>query len=396
MSHARKALTAIAGGHFLVEWYAAFLPLLVPVFRARLGFSLAAAAALGASLPIVSGLVQMVFGLVSDHIPRANALVVGSSLLAALAIAALPFAGTFPLLLLIFAAVALALAMFHPQGAAATSRLSDNNRGRFMSVFNFGGSIGSSVGSLTVIPLLYLLQLERFWILALPGILFAAFQRSALPHSQPEPETPGEPNGTRLSASPAFRGYLMLVLSATLNAIVHNGVTILLPLLFQERGFDPGKAGVYLAVGSLAGAFSNVVGAELSDRVGRRTVNVVGAAGMVLTLALFVLSGSSSFLWYVTLCLFSTCTLSSNIVFGHELVTGHRGFVSASIMGFSWGFGGVVVAILGRWAESTSIVSAYHLLLGVAAILVVTSLMLPTRSAIQAAFRPSPAVEQTT
>ena len=41
MSHARKALTAIAGGHFLVEWYAAFLPLLVPVFRARLGFSLA-------------------------------------------------------------------------------------------------------------------------------------------------------------------------------------------------------------------------------------------------------------------------------------------------------------------------------------------------------------------
>ena len=30
----------------------------------------------------------------------------------------------------------------------------------------------------------------------------------------------------------------------------------------QERGFDPGKAGVYLAVGSLAGAFSNVVGAR--------------------------------------------------------------------------------------------------------------------------------------
>lgn len=30
-------------------------------------------------------------------------------------------------------------------------------------------------------------------------------------------------------------------------------------------------------------AFSNVVGAELSDRVGRRTVNIVGATGMVLT-----------------------------------------------------------------------------------------------------------------
>jgi len=376
MSHARKALTAIAGGHFLVEWYAAFLPLLVPVFRARLGFSLAAAAALGASLPIVSGLVQTVFGLVSDHIPRANVLVVAPRCSQPYPSQSLPFAGTFPLLLLVFAAVALALAMFHPQAAAATSRLSDNNRGRFMSVFNFGGSIGSFVGSLTVIPLLHLLQLDRFWMLAIPGVALAVFQRSALPHPQAEPDEPQETNETRLSASPAFRGYLVLVVSATLNAIVHNGVTILLPLLFQERGFDPGKAGVYLAVGSLAGAFSNVVGAELSDRVGRRTINIVGAAGMALSLALFVLSGSSSFLWYVTLCLFSTCTLSSNIVFGHELVTGHRGFVSASIMGFSWGFGGVVVAILGRWAESTSIVSAYHLLLGVAAILVVTSLML--------------------
>ncbi|HOV50282.1 MAG TPA: MFS transporter [Candidatus Cryosericum sp.] len=391
MSHARKALTAIAGGHFLVEWYAAFLPLLVPVFRARLGFSLAAAAALGASLPIVSGLVQTVFGLVSDHIPRANVLVVGSSLLAAISIAVLPFASTFPLLLLVFATVALALAMFHPQAAAATSRLSDNNRGRFMSVFNFGGSIGSFVGSLTVIPLLHLLQLDRFWILAIPGVALAVFQRSALARRQAEPDEPQETNGTRLSATPAFRGYLVLVVSATLNAIVHNGVTILLPLLFQDRGLDPGKAGVYLAVGSLAGAFSNVVGAELSDRVGRRTVNIVGAAGMALSLALFVLSGSSAFLWYVALCLFSTCTLSSNIVFGHELVTGHRGFVSASIMGFSWGFGGVVVAILGRWAQSTSIVSAYHLLLGVAAVLVVTSLMLPTRRAIQATLSPSPA-----
>ncbi|HNW84781.1 MAG TPA: MFS transporter [Candidatus Cryosericum sp.] len=395
MNHARKALTAIAGGHFLVEWYAAFLPLLVPVFRTRLGFSLAAAAALGASLPIVSGLVQTVFGLVSDHIRGAHVLVVGSSLLAAVSIAALPFADTFPLLLLIFAAVALALAMFHPQAAAATSRLSDNNRGRFMSVFNFGGSIGSFVGSLTVIPLLQLLQLERFWILAIPGIALAAFQHSALPETGTAPTESRETNGTRLSASPAFRGYLVLVVSATLNAIVHNGVTILLPLLFQERGFDPGKAGVYLAVGSLAGAFSNVVGAELSDRVGRRTVNIVGATGMVLSLALFVLSGSSAFIWYVALCLFSTCTLSSNIVFGHELVTGHRGLVSASIMGFSWGFGGVVVAILGRWAENTSIVSAYHLLLGVAVALVVTSLMLPTRSAIQAALRSSSPAEQT-
>jgi FSR family fosmidomycin resistance protein-like MFS transporter len=380
MNRIRKALLAIAGGHFLVEWYAAFLPPLVPVFRTQLGFSLGAAAALGASLPIVSGLVQTIFGLLSDRMRHANALVVISSILAAVSLALLPFARSFGLLLLIFTAIALSLAMFHPQGAAGTSQLSSTNRGRFMSVFNFGGSMGSFVGSLTVIPLFGLLHLERFWILAIPGIALAFFQAFALPRQKDPEAAAANGNGGRMTDSPAFKGYLMLVANSTLTAMVFNGVTILLPLLFQELGFLPGKAGVYLAVGSLVGAVANVIGAELSDHIGRRTINLIGATGVAVTLLMFVLTGSTSII--------------SNIVFAHELVTNHRGLVSASIMGLSWGVGGVVVIILGQWAQHTSITSAYRLLLGVAAVLVVLAFLLPTRHALRAALRPVPAQEQ--
>ena len=52
-------------------------------------------------------------------------------------------------------------------------------------------------------------------------------------------------------------------------------------------------------------------------------------------------------------------------------------------MGLSWGVGGVVVIILGQWAQHTSITSAYRLLLGVAAVLVVLAFLLPTRHAHQ-------------
>jgi len=394
MSRIRKALLAISGGHFLVEWYAAFLPPLIPVFRTRLGFSLGAAAALGASLPIVSGLVQTIFGLLSDRMRRANALVVASSVLAAISLALLPFARSFGWLLLIFTAIALSLAMFHPQGAASMSQLFSTNKGRFMSVFNFGGSMGSFVGSLTVIPLFGLLHLERFWILAIPSIALAFFQVFALPRQEGPMVSARNGNCGRMTDSPAFKGYLMLVANSTLSAMVYNGVTILLPLLFQELGFLPGKAGVYLAVGSLVGAVSNVIGAELSDHIGRRTINIIGATGVAVTLLMFVLTGSTSIVWFSVMCFFSCFTLSSNIVFAHELVTNHRGLVSASIMGLSWGIGGSVVIILGQWAQRTSITSAYHLLLGVAAVLVVLAFLLPTRHAIRAALEHVPAQKQ--
>ena len=394
MSRIRKVLLAISGGHFLVEGYAAFLPPLVPVFRTRLGFSLGAAAALAASLPIVSGLVQTIFGLVSDRMRHANALVVTSSILAAVSLALLPFARSFGWLLLIFTTIALSLAMFHPQGAIGMSQLSSTNKGRFMSVFNFGGSMGSFVGSLAIIPLFGLLHLERFWILAIPGIALALFQVFALPRQEDPTIAAQNGNGGRMTDSPAFKGYLLLVANSTLNAMVYNGVTILLPLLFQGLGFQAGKAGIYLAVGSLVGAVANVVGAELSDHIGRRTINLIGATGMAVTLLMFVLTGSTSIIWFPAMCFFSCMTLSSNIVFAHELVTNHRGLVSASIMGFSWGIGGSVVIILGQWAQHTSITSAYHLLLGVAPVLVVLAFLLPTRHAIRAALERVPAQRQ--
>jgi FSR family fosmidomycin resistance protein-like MFS transporter len=383
MGRVRKALVAIAGGHFLVEWYAAFLPPLVPIFRTRLGFSLGAAAALGASLPIVSGLVQTLFGLLSDRMRHANALVVTSSLLAALSLALLPLARSFGWLLLLFTAIAVSLAMFHPQGAAGTSQLSATNKGRFMSVFNFGGSMGSFAGSLTIIPLFGLLHLERFWILAIPAVMLALFQVTALPREEDPSVATRNGNGGRLTDSPYFKGYLVLIGNAMLTAMVWNGVSILLPLLFQDLGFQPGRAGIYLAIGSLAGAVANLIGAELSDHLGRKSANLIGATGLAVSLLLFVLTGSTSIVWFPAIGFFSCFTLSSNIVFAHELVTSHRGFVSSSIMGLSWGVGGVVVVLLGQWAQHTSIISAYHLLLGVAAVLVALAFMLPTRRALQ-------------
>jgi FSR family fosmidomycin resistance protein-like MFS transporter len=387
MGRMRKALLAIAGGHFLVEWYAAFLPPLVPIFRTRLGFSLGAAAALGASLPIVSGLVQTLFGLLSDRMRHANALVVGSSLLAALSLALLAIAHSFVWLLFLFTAVAVSLAMFHPRGAAGTSQLSATNKGRFMSAFNFGGSMGSFAGSLMIIPLFGLLHLERFWILAIPAVMLALFQVTALPREEDTSVAIKNGNGGRLSDSPTFKGYLVLIANATLTAIIWDGVSILLPLLFQDKGFQPGRAGTYLGIASLAGAVANIIGAELSDHVGRKTANLIGATGLAVSLLLFVLTGSTSILWFLAIDFFSCFTLSSNIVFAHELVTGHRGFVSSSIMGFSWGVGGLVVVLLGQWAQRTSIISAYHLLLGVAVVLVGLAFMLPTRHAMRAAQR---------
>lgn len=379
MSSPQKALTAISGGHFFVEWYAALLIPLVPVFRTRLGFSLSAAAALGASLPIVSGLVQILFGFLSDRLRHANILVVGSTILGAAAIALLAVPQHFFWLLLLFAAVAVASAMFHPQGAADTTTLSASRRGRFMSVFNVGGSIGTFAGSLLAIPLFGLLGLGRFWLLALPAVAFAFYQIGALPPPAGRKTGNGADDCEPIHRNPHFRAYLTLVADGTLTATISTGITVLLPLLFQELNFNADRAGVYLGLYSLAGAVANVLGAELSDHRGRKTTSVIGAAGIGVSLLFFVLTGSTSLLWFTVIGFFCSFALSSSIVFGHELILNHHGLVSSSIMGLTWGAGGVIVFFLGHLAQRTSIYQVFHLLLAAAGLLFLLAVLLPSQ-----------------
>ncbi len=380
MDRTRKAMTSITAGHFVLEWYAALLAPLVPLFRERIGFSLAAAAVLGASVPIVAGLTQALFGLLSDRMRRAHTVVALSSVLGAIAISLLPIPRSYAALVVLFMSVSLSLAMFHPQGAAGMSRLHTTTRGRFMSVFNFGGSMGTFFGSMAVIPLAQTLGLQRFWLLALPGIALAALQMSWLASTDEGTRTSGAESGpSRISQSPYFRGYLVLVGNTVMTAILHNGVFIMLPLLFQEMGFVLAKAGTYLAFGSLAGAVGNIIGAELSDRMGRKTANIVEAAGTALSLVMFVLTGATSLFWFSAFGFFTAFTLSSNIVFAHELVANHRGFVTSSIMGLSWGTGGLITALLGGVAGHIGILHVFQLYLSAAAVLVLLAILLPSR-----------------
>lgn len=378
MSSPRKALTAIAGSHLIVECYAALLIPLVPVFRTRLGFSLGVATALGASLSIVSGIVSMFFGILSDRIGRPNVFICLSSLLGAAAIALIAVPRQFGGLLVIFAAIALASAMFHPPGAADTSLLSSTNRGRFMSIFNVGGSIGTFLGSLIAVPLYQLVGLRNFWLLALPVLLFALFQRRALPKAVSHGMVQEQEDCGPLYRDPHLIPYLTLVADGILTATVSSGITVLLPLLFQELRFDPRKAGVYLGVFSLAGAVANLIGAELSDHLGRKFANVIGAAGVAVSMLLFVLTGCTSIVWSTAVGFFCSFTLSSNVVFAHELITGHHGFVASSIMGVTWGVGGLLVVLLGHVAQRTGLLPVFHVLFIVTTLTMILALLLPS------------------
>jgi FSR family fosmidomycin resistance protein-like MFS transporter len=349
-------------GHFTIDAYSSFFLPLLPLLSQRLGLNYAMVGGLTAMASMSSSFLQPPFGLLADRLRRPWFVALGP-MIAAVFMASIGLAPTYPALVLLLVAGGVGVAMFHPQTASLAGSTSPK-RALAMSWWVTGGTLGWALGPAYATAIVHRFGLDHTWLAAIPGlvlclVLFAWFGRVA-PHAAARRE-----HAPFRELRPVARPLTMIYFTVVCRSAVSAGFATFLPLWVHAQGGSVTRGGMittlYLTLGSLGG----FLGGWLADRFGGRRVVVTSFAAAAPLYAMFFLLPKpfelpALFVGYLVL----QASLPVNVVLGQELSPRHSGIISSLLMGAAWGLGALLLYPIGILADHAGLQVALATLSG--------------------------------
>lgn len=363
MKNARQSFFQVGlltAGHFCNDFYANFLPGLLPTLMTQFDLSITMSGLLVMVYAITSSVLQPIFGYFMDRSGKTwliLATLPGSALL-------ISAAGLMPrvsLLFLCVAAAGLISAVFHPLASGLLGRVIPvNRRGLAMSVFIGGGNFGYAAAPAVVI--LFLLHFGMFSLLwlALPGILLSflyyrfgihRIQLADKVHCATTPTT-----APKSVSPPWYRSMAVLNLNLVmgLRSWMQVALITLLPLWMGHRGLSPALSATLLTAFLASGATGGLLGGWLGDRFGHKNF-ILGSMALCLP-ALFLFFSTSELSWFSWVLIVSAGallqgTMPSSIVWAQELMPNKAAMASGMMLGLAFGLGGLGTAITAAAAD---------------------------------------------
>ena len=359
-------LGGISLSHFLNDTMQSLIQSVYPILKESYALDFAQIGLITLAFQFTASLLQPVIGHFTDKKAQPFSLAIGMGF-TFLGLLLLSVAQHYAIILVAAALVGLGSAVFHPESARIARLASGGRYGFAQSVFQVGGSFGTSMGpllaALIVVPFgqpsiawfssiafLAIVILWRIGVWYRPQI---TARKSAAIERHPD-----LPDSRRIRIA-------LVVLVALLfskQLYVSSLSSYYIFYLIDRFGVSTQAAQLYLFVFLAANAAGAFFGGPLGDRFGRKYViwfSILGALPFTLALPYAGLVGSAVLTVFIGLILSSAT--SSIIVFAQELVPHRFGMISGVFFGVAFGIGGLGAAVLGKLADHTGIAFVYHL-----------------------------------
>ena len=345
--------------HFVTDLYMPVLPAILPLLIANNGYSYLAAGLLVTAYNVTSSFTQPVLGWLSDA--KGFTVHVSISLfISAIFVALMGITQNYTLIMLFAICAALGHACFHPAALSLVSRLCTSaNRGRITSYFVVGGNLGYAIGPVIAGVLVWWLGLPGLLLLIFPAIIMVFGLRHLLPggmtgacEGHPAPVfAPGE--------APSKKPFVILMIASILRAWAVFAAITFLPMYLVTQGYTLVTASTIVTLMLLCGVCGQVVGGQISDRIGRKEFMIIALACAIPAFYLFfVSSGLVAIIAILLFGFFLWSTFAVAVAMSHELLPQNVGLASGIMLGLAIGFGGLGVAVNGIIADHYSLAAA--------------------------------------
>nr|WP_228748140.1 MFS transporter [Bradyrhizobium sp. BR 10289] len=358
-------LAGISFSHFLNDTMQSLIASVYPILKDTYALDFAQIGMITLAFQFTASLLQPVVGHYTDKKPQPYSLSIGMAS-TFFGLLLLSVAQQYLVILIAAAFVGLGSAVFHPESARIARLASGGRYGFAQSVFQLGGSFGTSMGpvlaALIVVPfgqgsIAWFSSIAFLAILILWRIGRWYAPQIATKKAPPVHTQPGGPSSRRVAVA-------LLVLVALLfskQLYVSSLSSYYIFYLIDRFGVSTQTAQIYLFVFLAANAVGAFFGGPLGDRFGRKIVIWISILGALpFTLALPYAGLYASAVLSVVIGLIISSTTSSIIVFAQELVPHRFGMISGVFFGVAFGIGGLGAAVLGKLADHTSIAFVYQ------------------------------------
>ena len=359
-------LAGISFSHFLNDTMQSLIASVYPILKETYALDYGQIGMITLAFQFTASLLQPVVGHYTDKKAQPFSLAIGMGF-TFFGLLLLSVAHQYGIILIAAALVGLGSAVFHPESSRIARLASGGRYGFAQSVFQLGGSFGTSMGpvlaALIVVPFgqpsiawfssiafLAILILWRIGAWYKPQI---TAKKSAAVERHPD-----APDSRRVRIA-------LIVLVALLfskQLYVSSLSSYYIFYLIDKFGVSTQTAQLYLFIFLAANAVGAFFGGPLGDRFGRKYIiwfSILGALPFTLALPYAGLFGSAVLTVFIGLILSSAT--SSIIVFAQELMPHRFGMISGVFFGVAFGIGGLGAAVLGKLADQTGIAFVYHL-----------------------------------
>ncbi|WP_291856471.1 MFS transporter [Bradyrhizobium sp.] len=359
-------LAGISFSHFLNDTMQSLIASVYPILKDSYALDYAQIGMITLAFQFTASLLQPVVGHYTDRRaqPFSLALGMGFTFFGLLLLSA---ARHYPVILIAAALVGLGSAVFHPESARIARLASGGRYGFAQSVFQLGGSFGTSMGpvlaALIVVPFG---QPSIAWFSSIAFLAIVILWRIGLWY-RPQIGARKPAAVDRHPDLPDFRRarIALVVLVALLfskQLYVSSLSSYYIFYLIEKFEVSTQTAQLYLFIFLAANAVGAFFGGPLGDRFGRKHViwfSILGALPFTLALPYAGLVGSAVLTVFIGLIISSAT--SSIIVFAQELMPHRFGMISGVFFGFAFGIGGLGAAVLGKLADNSGIAFVYQL-----------------------------------
>ncbi len=358
-------LLAISVAHLFNDLLQALIPAVYPMLKENYNLNFAQIGMITLCFQISSSLLQPIVGAYTDKNPKPYSQIVGM-FFTLFGILALAYAKDYYWVLVSVTLVGIGSSIFHPESSRVAFMASGGKRSLAQSIFQIGGNAGTAMAPLLVawivlpsgqqhllwfVFVVLLAQLVLYYIGSwYKGVLISRKLQQKKPIAIPNLSQ------TKISMS---IGILLLLIFSKYFYVA--SITSYFQFYTMDKfGISEVQAQVYLFYFLLAVALGTLIGGFYGDRLGRKYIiwfSVLGVAPFTLLLPYADLTWTAILVVIIGFILASA--FPSILVYAQELLPKKIGMVSGLFYGFAFGMGGVGSAVLGLWADQTSIEYIY-------------------------------------
>ena len=292
-------LSALSGGHGIFHWFSQSFFVMLPAVVATFGLSGVQVGAISTTREVVSGVIALPGGVVTDMLRRHWGLVLaGCMALFGVGWLVMGISPVYPILLLGMGIVAMAASMWHLPATAALSYQFAHRRASALSFHGVGGNVGDVLGPaltgglLLVLSWRGILSIYAVVPLLLTFVVFWAFRDIGRTGTESTTRTSFQQQmeQTRLSFKEHPRLWGIMTV-AGLRGMAHVAFLPFLALylgLETQLGMSKPSLGLHIALLVGVGIVTTPMMGYLADRLGRKLVLIPGMLGLAVLTALLV------------------------------------------------------------------------------------------------------------